>query len=105
MPSNETLRAEASLCLWEAMLEDRHPIPDLDKIWTEQGTVTMRHYAIGLADEVLATWDLLTEDQQQDLIPYDWEFVPAFLKHVDWSTGRPIADPVQIAQKLVEGTP
>lgn len=105
MPSTETLRAEASLCLWEAMLESRESLPALDRTWLLQGTVQMRHHAIDLADEVLATWDLLTEDQQQELTPYDWEFVPAFLRCVDWSTGNPIATPEVIALQLVEGKP
>lgn len=102
------LHMEAALCLWEAMLDinmrgwERDPENDhrntsleplianhasLYRTWVNVGTVEMRHMAVHLADFLLQTWDALTEDEQQDLIPYDWEFVPAFLAQIEWDDG------------------
>jgi hypothetical protein len=101
------LHMEAATCLWEAMIEAntcwwasnpenpaRHhrftPVtsPNLIsmcKLWDNYGTVEMRHAAIDLADFMLKVWDVLTEDEKEELIPYDWEFVPAFLRAIHWA--------------------
>lgn len=80
------LHMEAATCLWEAMLENREDTegyPGLDEAFDFLGTVEMRHMAIALADDVLKVWDSMTEDEKEKCIPYDWEFVPEFLKHVE----------------------
>jgi hypothetical protein len=47
----------------------------------------MRHVAISLADTLLDVYEFIPADQQQelDLLPYDWCFVPMFLDAIDWS--------------------
>ncbi len=99
------LHMEAVTCLWEAMVEanqrgwmrdeengNRDPKleplsgndGDLYAAWKNAGTTEMRHAAIFLADFMLQTWDALTEDEQEALIPYDWEYAPSFLAQIGW---------------------
>lgn len=117
MAYSETLRMEAALCIWEAMLEARTTIPttgkrpsedfaaqwivDLDDSWEARGAVEMRHLAIYFADLALETFDLIGGHEGAealDLTPYDWEFVPAFVARVDWTDCT--ADPAAIAASL-----
>lgn len=84
-----TLHMEAALCLWEAMLESRDKLADLDEAWNRRGTVEMRHCAIQLAPAVGAVWDSMTEEEQEACIPYDWEFVPLFLRCLTWEDHGP----------------
>lgn len=82
------LRAEAVACIWEAMLSR----PDANmgrerqrdamlRAWADYGTPTMRHKAIYFADTMLDVYDLMGEADllDRDLLPYDWEFAPAFV--------------------------
>ncbi|WP_349434259.1 hypothetical protein [Pararhizobium sp. A13] len=122
------LHMEAVACLWEAMLDvnmegwardrenpNRSPLvlPAMAENnvclyaqWQDVGSVEMRHAAIGLADFLLKTWDAMTENEQQDLIPYDWEFVPKFLAQVTWENGVPVTseNPREMAN-LILGKP
>jgi len=85
------IRAEAVACIWECLLEWKETEPNiLAALWEEKGTVEMRHKAISLAEFVLDVWDGLGGDaaiDDLDLIPYDWQFVPAVLRLVDWTEG------------------
>ena len=87
------LLAEAACCVWEAMLEQREEIPALKALWEAKGTVEMRHKAINLAPAICEAYDVLGADwlERHDLIPYDWEFVPAIVKVIEWSTYLPDA--------------
>lgn len=78
------LLCEAALCIWENMLEIRHGKPSLDETWDKFGTVAMRHAAIALAPAACSIWDMMSEDERQECIPYDWEFIPAFVSLVKW---------------------
>jgi hypothetical protein len=86
-----SLRAEAACCIWECLLEWRehqHDDPTaalVGKLFETFGTVAMRHLAIALADLCCDVWDLFAdgEIEDMDLIPYDWEFVPVFVKNID----------------------
>lgn len=113
---SETLRMEAALCIWEAMTSTRwnspkkgnEPVPawrtDLETMWDRYGTPTMRDEAISLADKALETFDLIGGNEGAealDLVPYDWEFIPAFVARVDWKNGG-LADPADIARRLKE---
>lgn len=98
---------EAVACLWEAMVDanqrgwKRDPsnerrdaklepltgnAADLYTAWQNVGTVEMRHMAIHLSDFMLKTWDVMTEDEREECIPYDWEFAPAFLAVIEWDS-------------------
>lgn len=85
-----TLHMEAALCLWEAMLEDRDKLAQLNAEWDRWGTVEMRHCAIELAPSVCAVWDCMTVEEREACIPYDWEFVPLFLRCLIWEDHRPV---------------
>jgi hypothetical protein len=78
------LQAEAVACMWEEVACNRD-----DALWApyleHNGTPALRHAVIGLTEPLLAAWDALTEDERESLIPYDWEFVPTFLRQcVEW---------------------
>lgn len=81
--------------IWEAMLEaqsDKKPEnqPEwqiqLRAAWSAQGTVTMRGLAVELAQPIDRIWNALSEDEQESLIPFDWEFVPWVISLVDFHT-------------------
>jgi hypothetical protein len=121
MAYSETLRMEAALCIWEEMLDvDRHAKSavsvtnikappfhiTLSLTWDRRGTVEMRHTAIALADKALEVFDLIggaDGAEALDLIPYDWEFIPAFVARVDWTDCT--ADPAAIAASLKSRSP
>lgn len=112
MAYSETLRMEAALCIWEAMLDARFPGEPaegedllwanvMDETWAARGSVQMRHTAIDLADKALEVFDLIGRHEGAealDLTPYDWEFIPAFVALVDWTDCT--ADPAAIAASL-----
>lgn len=111
MAFSETLRMEAALCIWEAMMEARSSFEDgssetdwfrqMDALWAERSTVEMRHTAMDLADKALEVFDLIggcEGAEALDLISYDWEFIPAFVARVDWTDCT--ADPAVIAASL-----
>lgn len=102
---------EAALCIWEAMLEARGDNPveraarkadpaegaewqvQLDQLWERAGTVQMRRYAADLAPEFLHVYDGLggfDTVEELNLTPYDWEFIPAVLAHVEWESFGPL---------------
>lgn len=106
----QDLILEAALCIWEAMLEARRVSPverearkadpaegaewqaQLDQLWERVGTVQMRRYAADLAPEFLHVYDGLGGSdtlEELNLIPYDWEFIPAVLAHVEWESYGP----------------
>ena len=78
------LLCEAALCIWENMLEIKHGKPSLDEAWGKYGTVAMRHAAKALAPAACIIWDMMSDDEKQACIPYDWEFIPAFVSLVKW---------------------
>lgn len=127
MPSKKftVLQVEAALCLWEAMCEantrgwgrdpenERRdtslaPLPNnaaaFYETWRNVGAVVMRHMAISMAAHMCLTWDAMTEAEREELIPYDWEFAPAFLAIIEWDRwGTPIypADPREMADAVL----
>jgi hypothetical protein len=87
---------EAALCLWEQMIEanlnEGKPgyewAESLHVRWEEFGTVQMRHVCIALAPIADRVWEACRETGEEDhLVPFDWEFIPAFLRRVRF-TGR-----------------
>ena len=78
--------AEAMLCLWEAMLEERDNCPALQIEFDTHGTVFMRFEAMHLAQRYLKVWEQFTPDER-DGITYDWEFWPAVVNTHDWECG------------------
>lgn len=92
------LTVEAAMCLWEAMLDMTRQAPVTDQIaslatlgeasyrkqvdnWFDHyGTGVMRLAVMQLALACCTEWDLLDEQQQDASAPFDWEFVPAFLR-------------------------
>lgn len=86
-PALTMLQGEAIACIWEAFLElyrgEECPAA-LSTMWDNAGTVHMRHIAISLSAMACDVWENMTEEQRESVIPYDWEFTPAFVKCIDW---------------------
>lgn len=93
----ETLTA---LIVWETMLERFSTLHRSDKPieahwahmaerWDNVGAYAMRYAAMVLAPWVEEIHEALkqvgTNLPDLDLDPFDWSFVPAVLKHVDWT--------------------
>lgn len=78
--------AYASLCIWEAMLEqlDKPGCP-----WKNRrariGMAALREDALTLAPACEAAWNALDDEGRDHYAPFDWEFVPYWLnKCVAW---------------------
>jgi len=98
-----TRHVEASLCLWEAMLEQRDAKPDLNAAFEAWGTVEMRHLAIRLGPVIDKAWASLTDREQFDCVPYDWEFVAECCTQMTF--GNPYDDepnPKELAARVLE---
>lgn len=71
------IQVEASMCLWEAMLDsyvDGTLNPSLLDGFENWGTATMRHACIYAGPGADKLWNELTTAEQARLIPFDWEF-------------------------------
>lgn len=83
------LIAEASMAIWEYMIENRDnpQHSDMNLLWEKHGTVEMRHFAYRLSLSALEVWDILGMKmiEEYDLIPYDWEFLPKIVQCADFS--------------------
>lgn len=83
------LIAEASMAIWEYMIENRDNPQHLDMklLWETHGTVEMRHFAYRLSLSALKTFYTLGLDwlEEHKLLPYDWEFMPAVVRAADFS--------------------
>lgn len=97
------LDAEAALCVWEFMLEVKalSKAPEwaqsmLD-LWDSMGTVHMRHIALDLGRSVNAVWQSMTEEERESVVPYDWEFCPAFVANLKFDRALANVDPIDIA--------
>lgn len=114
--------AEAAMCVWEHMLEERpqgeRRVDDkwftrMDALWDHYGAVEMRHKAYRIALIALEVYDLGRAEETcapghdfweaRDLIPYDWEFIPAVTRRADWSElyAETTADIERIYESLV----
>ena len=99
------LEAEAALCAWEALCEWRDTYAKAH--FPPAGSVAMRHGALHLAPWILAVYDRLDRDAL-DVYSYDWEIVPAILRHAleattgaDWIDSSPPApDVAETAAKV-----
>ena len=68
-PMTDSLRMEAAMCLWEAVLDE-------DMFSLDQGAVARRHMVMALADPLHMGWTLVDKDA---MCPFDWEYTPWFL--------------------------
>lgn len=80
-----------ALTVWEEMLAIREREPpamsDFQAAWTIGGTCAMRGHVEAIARWANDVWARIPEDKQP--VPFDWEFIPAVLRYVDWSNGYP----------------
>ena len=78
------LQVEAALCLWEAALELKEQASAdgtlLTALFELHGTGVMRHAVMQLVPACCAAWDMLSDDEQEKAAPFDWEYVPGFLR-------------------------
>ena len=76
--------AYAAMCVWEEMLaikaKDDSERDGLLNIWERIGRRQMREKAFELGKLANAVWATLDDDAHDMFAPFDWEFVPAFLR-------------------------
>lgn len=83
--------AEIAATLWEAALdlkERGEPKPGpLDVLanrffrrWEERGTSDIRAWVAGMAADCDAAWHALTDEERDELAPFDWQFAPDWLR-------------------------
>ena len=90
--------AEAMLCLWEVMLEERYFCMALSKQFTTYGAVFMRFEAMEVSKQYLKVWERFTPDERSGIL-YDREFWPAVVHVHDWLYGH-VASVDQIREHL-----
>lgn len=73
---------EDYMATWEAMLDMREKLPWLDAAWNLNGTATMRGDCIEITKAANKAWESLTEDEQEEIGAWDWEFLPMFLERI-----------------------
>lgn len=74
---------ETALCIWEAMLEMREKLPELNQAWLDLGTSSMRAIAAEMALEADEEWYGIPEDNR-DGVMFDWDFIPGVVRRYDW---------------------
>ncbi len=78
------------MCLWEDCIQERATEP-LQRVWENIGTVALRYSVAALVEPCMAEWAALTLEEQEARSPFDWEFVPWFLKErVIWTPTGPV---------------
>ncbi|WP_308587806.1 hypothetical protein [uncultured Desulfovibrio sp.] len=74
---------EIAQCFWEEYLNVPKAFPALQAIQEKHGTgqlrLLLRHYPLIHACECL--WQSMVPDTQQHFVPFDWLFIPWFLKN------------------------
>jgi hypothetical protein len=79
-------RLITAMCVWEELLEQKDARQEVLACFEAIGTNGVRYYAALWCEKVDTAWNTLTPDEQEASVPFDWEFVPAWLKeNVDWS--------------------
>ena len=68
-----------ALCLWEELLENESDYPGYARYREDNGVVECRDRVITLVKPAEYIWDAAWDNGF--LGPFDWEFVPLFLKH------------------------
>lgn len=86
------LLADAAQCAWEHVLECMHvkgtdnPTPEQDHASEVSaardglGSVELRHVCRDLAHAISVGWALLGEHGQEAMTPFDWNYVPWFMR-------------------------
>lgn len=88
---------ETALCVWEAMLDlraahDENSAPSIRAmmtVWEQLGSVSMRRYAIQIADFALDVHADLRDEVDAGFWSYDFEFIPALVENLDWTIHGP----------------
>lgn len=83
---------DAALCLWEAMLDQKHLArhdheTPLLRAWSRDGTVEMRARARDLGTWVERIYQQLNP-LLRDYYSFDWEIVPNILATIEWPMGN-----------------
>ena len=82
----------AAMSVWEDMLTAKATgepeFTAMLTLWARIGTPAMRAKAFTIGRFSNAVWNGLDEDTRDMLAPFDWEFVPAFLRTVDFDGPR-----------------
>lgn len=112
MTTNQTFTASevhAALAVWEEMCDRRRMGDEMEwaapmhELWDSTGASEMRDLAAAIGKRVEAAWCSLSEDQHDSCGAFDWEFVPAIIRRLDWENGNPDDfDPAAMAMAVVD---
>ena len=95
----------AAMSVWEDMLAAKASgDPDFTAmltLWGRIGTVAMRAKAFTIARFANAVWARLDDDAQVMFEPFDWEFVPALLRTIEFTTHGVLLPPVMMAAETM----
>lgn len=80
---------ETAACLWEEVCTNRD-----NPLWASHfeanGTRDLRLQVIALAPECDRLWEVMSEDERDEIGAFDWEWCPHFLRDiVKWDNGSP----------------
>lgn len=85
-------RSDAAICVWANMADALVTNTSLRAAWNKSSSAAMRRTAIDLAEVARSAWHAMSIDEQQACIPYDWGFIAAFVRSVEWNPeGNPVA--------------
>ena len=88
-PMSRELELEGAMVLWEEMLDvrakEKSPYESpMGQFWDNLGTVSVRHEIMPLIGPLHVAWHVHYQNNG-DMVSYDWEFTPWFLKEcVTW---------------------
>ena len=91
----------AAMSVWEDMLTAKATgepeFTAMLTLWARIGTSAMGAKAFTIGRFANAVWNGLDEDTRDMLAPFDWEFVPALLRSIEFTTPGVVLAPVAMA--------
>lgn len=102
-PEYTVSEAEAAMCLWEEVLAALSSGKGLDWAFARQlteGTVVLRSHILDLAKPCHEAWTIAHQEGKGFDEPFDWEFVPWFLRNAVDEDGDLKPDWKDLAMKM-----
>lgn len=115
------LQIEGALCAWEFMIDEMNlpdgkvsVIPDFKSICDNLGMASLRCISMQAGAISCDVYAHMESQGYEFTMPYDWEFVPAVVRRLDWQkliddnqfAGAPyVADVATILAEMIAATP
>ena len=95
----------AAMSVWEDMLAAKatgdSEFTAMLTLWGAISTVAMRAKAFTIGRFANAVWSRLDQDAQIMFEPFDWKFVPALLRSIEFTTHGVLLPPVSTAAETM----